>query len=315
MSLELNLEEINISLTHNESSCFRKSSHLNTHILYIVFGSTACFANFIICIILLKNRKFLRKSAFMAGYAFSETFLGVAHVVVGALRLQYHFMDIRVRVHPLYCMYRSTTLIVITSQLGSTMLILIGVERLLAAVFFKWYYNNWTPIKAWTITCLAYVACLASAVVCWLIVLNYSEDYKISLDCSSLSVSGNVYSIYQRSLVVFSGIWVSGATLFSLILMLRKRSRSQLNDIKLKKFENKQLRMTISMTVLACVEFMFVVIPGSMLSLAIFLPKFSLIGNYASIMVCVKSTLTIFVYTIFNSTFRSNLLSTFCTQL
>lgn len=260
----MSLNETNVSSIKNESVYLGNSSNFRTHCLYIVFGSTAFFANFTICFVLLRNVKFLKTSAFLAGYAFSETFLGVAHVVVGSLRLHNVMTGTRIQIHPVHCMYRWTALNVTTSQVQSTMLILIGLERLLAAVFFNWYYKKWTSRKAWILTCLAYAYCLGSTAIIWIIVSNYCEDYKISSDCSSLSVLGNVYSIYERSLVVISGIWVSGVTLFALIVMVRKRSRSHLNDTKLKRFEQKQLRVTISMTGMACVDFVLVVIPGSL---------------------------------------------------
>lgn len=304
----------NMSLINDSSYFTEEIPTLTVQYLFIIFGSTAFLGNVTICFVLLRNIRFLKKSAFIGGFALAETVFGLGHAAAGGLRLYYlNENTIHLLVHLLYCMNRMTIFFVLTIQVGSMMMILIGAERLLATLFFDWYYKTWSNTKAWSLTCSVYLFCITSTVLCWVMVYNYPESRKITMHCLSSLVSGNSYSTYQGVLVVGSGIWISGATIYSLISFMKKKSVAQSN-MKLKQFIQKQWHITTSMTCLACVDLVLVVIPGSLLSLAIFLPHFGLIGNFASVSVCIKSTMTLFIYLIFNPSFRSNFLKAFGKQ-
>lgn len=295
-------------------SNFTTEATLTIQYLYVVFGSVAFLANATICFVLLKNIKFFKKSAFIGGLALAETIFGAGHVVAGLFRIYYiNTNSIYLLVHPLYCMNRVTIIFVLTIQLGSTMLLLIGGERLIATLLFDWYYKMWTNKKAWILTIAVYLVDIGITGICWLAVYYHSENQKISIECLATSVTGDIYSFYQGGLIVICGIWVSSTTMFSLVSFMKKRlSTIDSTNLKLKKFIQKQWHITISMTCVACADVTLILIPGSLHSLATIYPRLIFISYVASLAACVKSTMTLFIYLAFNPSFRSNFRKAFC---
>lgn len=122
----------------------------SVQIIYTILGSSSIVANSLILFIVSKKKSLLKSSAFVVGLAGADLVVGLASVIAAVYRLiilketKENFS-----VHPLFCMKRISTLMVIASQITPAMLILIGSERLLAVICFRWYYKMWTHQKAW----------------------------------------------------------------------------------------------------------------------------------------------------------------------
>lgn len=291
------------------------ASNLTAQYLYIGFAVAVLLANVTIGLVLAQNKEFFKKSALLIALAFGDSMLGIGTVIAGVLRLGYlQGSTLVFDVHPSYCLKTFTTLLIVGVQLPSVMILLMSCERVVAIVFFSWYYQNWNTRKAWYLVAAGVFFCTISISMSWVVVYSLPENATTQINCGTAAAVGPTYASYHFYLGACCGVLSTCITLFSLIVFINKRKRFQIsaND-RLKKHIKREWQITIATTVIACLDLCLVVVPNILLSIAVYYPSLLLLASYATCLLCLRSTSNLFIYLTFNSDFRSRFL--FCANV
>lgn len=308
------------NLTGNNITSSNQMQRFTIQYIYIGFATPAVVANLIILYTVCRSYKFLKKSAFITGLAFSDTLLASGVIVAGTVQiLSAKHIIAGVVVEPIFCLQQMTTLLLLGYQLPSAMVLLIGAERFVAIVFFKWYYINWTNKKAWFLTLMTCLFCIVSVACCWIIVATSRTYGSVSIMCATIKVSGKLYSFHHFGFGIFCGILAIFFTVVSLLTFWRKKMSNTVNNsvsnVRIKKFVRKQWNITLAMTCVAFFDFTLLVVPNIFIVLDTVVPSAHVFATHATSMLCIKATVNIFVYIAVYSEFRDYLVQGFSCKM
>lgn len=296
---------------NNTTVVLRTSSGISVADLhYIINGSLAIFGNAIIILILISNKDYFKRSAYLFGLASGDLINGVALMVSAVLRTGYvNLSPKNSMVSRIYCMYTITPYWIIGNQATSLMLGLIGMERFVAVKFFSWYRSRWTNKLSWITTAAVYLFCLISISVAFY--LAATTNGSTNIGCYFISVVGASYNFYNYSVSILAGILANTGTVSSLVLCLfkMKKTHSRSNN-NVQSHIKKEWRLTKAMIGMTVCDLSLVVIPNILMflisSFNINAAKYGL-QNVASIsptLLCVKGGLNLICCLIFNPEFR-----------
>lgn len=289
---------------------------LTNHYTYIGCGLSAVVANIVVVVVIFRSKLLLRKSAFAVGLSFGDIINGLALLITGFKRIQFVKQGIySALVHPIECLKGFTTLWLIGTQIPVVMMLVIGMERVMAVAFFTWYYKRWSNKIAWILTCVVYVYVCGSIGTIWMIISNLPENSTATRTCGTPTVIGYGYSMYNYGLAIVCGCIAITTTIVSLVITLKEKRRLQIvqqNNINMQRFFNKQWPITTSMACIAIFDFFMVVIPNVLLLMINFVqfpPEIKSIGAWSADLICSRSALSLIIYIIFNRDFRLSFLS------
>lgn len=282
---------------------------------YIVFGSISVVTNLTIIFILLRNIKYFKKSALIAGLATGDLIYGFSLMVIGAERvIRYYAGTDSLTIRPFDCMKNLINpLLLVGNQIPGVMFLLIGIERFLAVYCYDWYYLKWSNKFAWTLTVIMYIYCTLSVSVAVLVTLSYDINYKIGIACGTANLVGPTYSAYNYGIGIVGGLVVGVATVVAMIKFTKRKSRlvgEGYTPMNVKTHVKKQWLLTRSTLCLAVADFAFLVMPSIIITLSSgfnvnFHVNLTQLKVWALQLVCFRSILNIIIYLLLNSEFRS----------
>lgn len=287
--------------------------------VYIACGAAAALANIIVVFVLFRNKQLFIKSSFIAGLSVGDIINGLALLITGLNRTSYMTKGISSNpVHPLICLKGFTTLWLIGIQLPTVMMLLVGIERVIAVASFNWYYKKWTDKTGWLLTGAVYLYVAGSIGTLWVMICSYSENVTVSLTCATPSVIGVGYGTYNYGMAIICGSAAIVTMIVSLVFMIKKKRKfqnSNQTNVSIQKFLKKQWHITKSMACIAFFDFVMVVIPNMLLLMLTykfqFPPELRSVGSWSADLVCSRSTLSLFIHLLFNRDFRNGFLKAF----
>lgn len=287
----------------------------NSSIQYVCFGSVAIVANLLILFVLLHNVKYLKKSAFVTGLAIGDLVNGISLVATGAMRLVQEINHMSaVMVHPSYCWKILLTPIILTgNQIPGIMFFLVGTERFIAVYHYDWYYLKWTNKLAWTLTFGAYIVCLISVLASFGIAFSYSSSSVTPIACLTSSIVGPTYSAYNYGIDIIGGTVAALATIIAMVIFSKKKARVSCEtnvSASVKLHVRKQWQLSRIAFCLAVVDFGFLVIPSTMITLSggfgvNFNIRIDTLNSWSLQLVCFRSIMNVIIYLFINQEFRS----------
>lgn len=280
--------------------------------LYIIFGSCALVANFVIVFTLVSNIVLLRKSSFICGLAVGDIIKAIALIIIGVTRTEVTRLNIaNVVVSRMYCWKTIGIIVMLGNQIPAVIVLLIGLERFIAVVLFNWYYSNWNDLKAWMSTCFAYCLAFVSVISSGIIIYTSKENITVTKICYQPTVLGPIYSSYNYGLPVVCGTMSILFTLYSLVAFILKRQKIKTggnNTGNKLKLIRKQLQITITMTCIAFFDFTMVVIPFSIMIMTSFFGDLINVGYISSCLISTRATFSFIIYFVLNQGFRETFL-------
>lgn len=270
---------------------------------YSVFGTSAMVTNIFTFVVLLSNKKLLRRSALPMGISISHFLCGLGIGVHGLHRWT-HKSQLSLPVTPWECIQLVYPVFnPLAFQSMTTMLILVGVERALAIMFGNWYKQHWTPPRAWMAVACGYIYVL--------IPIGYGLSCAWAVNTKSTTLSCGLTAVYGLGLVNwnFGATVFAGITAVTLTMAGYRYDRRRIAKLPLISGERgrlkKQAKLTKALLSVACLDFILVVIPNifSFLTNATGIWPTSISG-YFNILYCLNATVTIYSYIAFNSEFR-----------
>lgn len=285
----------------------------STPIQYISFGSVAVIANCMVIFILLRNKKFFQKSAFISGLALGDLLDGLALVVNGTMRiLQGLNGTSSLLVHPSYCMITVVQpIFILGNQIPGVMFFLVGAERFLAICYFDWYYRKWSNKFAWMLTACAYIFSICSVAAAFIVAFSFDSTFKIAIACFTQSATGPVYSVYNYSVSIIGGMVAVVTTLTAMIVFTHRKAvviRSSNVSTTIKSHVKKQWHITRMALCLAVVDFCLLVIPNILVALSSWYVNTSLgaaaLRTWPLQLVSFRSILNVVIYLCINSEFQ-----------
>lgn len=266
------------------------------------FGIIAAIENVGILLVLCSTKRLLRSSSLLIGLTIGHALNGLCHAIL-AHRLQSpSAYDLRGR---LSCMLNIDNLFAALYQLLPVILVLVGIERLLAVGAPALYRAHCTSRRQWLVTAATFGVVVLSMAVhsldAWL------EPGPLIVGCAPPGMFGKEYAVYGiHGLAVLGGLAALVLTLIAVgvgrqrIKKLPTSSKSEVSRMK------RQMRLTQCMLVVSCIDVIFVAFPN----VIFFLYNVGLIeipiiyAAYASLMYCIDSVLNIVAYLLFNRDFR-----------
>lgn len=278
---------------------------------YIGCGTAAILNNLIIIFVLIRNKPLLHKSAFIVALATGDLCSGIATLVTGIVRIRYTVAGVaKKQVHLFTCLKGHASLWLIGIQIPSVMVFLIGCERVVAVQYFYWYYKRWTNKMGWILSGIVYVYVGMSYCILWVINYNLPSTATTTIFCYATYVFGRGYGSYNYGFGIICGCTSVVTTVVALVNLTSKRKlfgRSPQN-VNLQKFIGRQWRQTISMTCIAILDFILIVLPNIVLIISLYLdafpPAIKYIGVWSADLACIKSSLSCIIYICFNRDFR-----------
>lgn len=270
--------------------------------------------NLVIIFVLLRNKCFLKNSAFIAGLAVSDATSAVT-ILNGSVNNYVQVMNNMTNIlHPLQCMKEGTAMQLVLLQIPVSLIFFIGTERFLAVVRFKWFYRNWSSKKSWTLVCIAYVYGTVFFIVTWIIA--YITPSASVAYCTPGRILGPFYLAYSYGLCILAGIWLSFSSLLSLAIFI-KRKRKFVHDENLLRFIKEQWQTTVMFACIAFTDFLLIVVPIVLMMInSIF--SITALDDFTHIftqpIVSTRECLNVFIYTVVNSEFRIALKHAFRTK-
>lgn len=278
------------------------------------YGTVVILLNLAIIAILLKRKSLLKKSAFIFGLAVADFMEGLG-LVVGGISKILRTLDgsILQQVHPSACMKETIVVVLFGIQLPGVMLFMIGIERFIAIHYFKWYYKKWTNKTSWLAALFGYLFCIVSILVSVLLANLKPDKSRTTLFCIGLSVVGPEYMFFNFFVSIFGGL-IAALMTFVALVEYKMKSVQFLNALgNMKAHMQRQLRITRLMFIVAFLDFCLVVVPNVVTMLvAVFNVTFEslpAVSSWTFLMICVRSSMNLFLYLFINTEFRAVALS------
>lgn len=202
----------------------------NVNIFYehLTFGCINVILNSMIIVVLVRNRQLMKKSAFMAGLATSDTINGLGLFISACVRInRIKHEEISEPVLPIFCIQQFTALLLLDQQIHGMLFFLIGVERFIAVRYFSWYRVHWNYKGAWILTLAAYVCSLCSITFGILGTIFQPVEFYVTKLCITTSVVGEFYAIYHYCVPLIGGTAAVIMTLMAMILFNKRKKKMQ----------------------------------------------------------------------------------------
>lgn len=278
----------------------------------ICFGSIGILSNFIIFFVLLSNKAYFKKSAFIASMAFGDLLDGLSLTCLGTQRLMRSFDgSTLIMVHPSYCMKAFVVpSYMLGNQISSLMFLLGGIERFLAIHCYDWYYQKWSNKLAWVLTSSTYLYCFVSLAVAFVISYTYPPATVVPILCTVPAATSTTYTAYNYFVSITGGIAAIVGSLVAMVLFTKRKSRvrgSEIVSSSVKSHVKRQWNLTKIALFLAILDCGLVVIPA-FLSLITSNIIINVIRSWSLQLLCLRSFLNLFVYLFINSDFRASAL-------
>lgn len=283
---------------------------LETYYQYIGIGSFVILLNLLLLIVLFSNRDVMKKSAFIFGLAIGDILDGLSLFISGILRIKRTGDNtINSLVHPSVCMLEFTPLLLLGRQIPGTMFFLIGIERLFAVKYFRWYFRSWNDKISWMSTFAGYIYVAVSISVAYGMTFSLPINTTTTHSCITPNVVGAVYMSYNYSVsIVGSGVAIA-TTLTSLIVFRNRRRNMVQNSQTSSGFRlniKRQMKVTKTLLAFAVLDFFFLAVP-SILEILTAIIKIITTTGFGYLMlqiVCFRGSLNIFIYLLVNRDFR-----------
>lgn len=290
------------------------TSTFNKRVIQASISSLAVTLNLLVLLVLARDRKLLKRSAFLFGLAMGNLLVALAFFVSAIHRIAMMLSGM-ISVHTTisFClMTLIPELYYLAFCVPSLVLLGIGVERFVAVKCAGWYFTKWAPGKNWYVLGIVCICSLVSAGVVCIWGLLYVQG--ITYECLWTRAAGDGFAAYFYMVSIVGGVCAVIATLVAFWI-----GRYRLKNLPVsystnetRKRAQKQLQLTKAMLSVACLDFCFVVTPNVFLLLTVvFNVTIVNASTYALYAYNANAVLNMLGHVVFNSEFRKSAIKFF----
>lgn len=280
--------------------------------LYIPCATISCVCNCFIIFIIVRERKLLKKSSFHIGLSLGDLMDNLALLTEGIYKYVHssHSRSYLI-VHPSYCMTNSAVPVVLLGmQIPGAMYYLVGLEMILAILFYKWFSENWTNRITWRLTVTAYFLCFFYLSLAFVISFTSNVASQVSVTCEMTDVLGLTYT-YCSYIISTGGVifTIVGASICAIAFRKRKNTVVNISNSMKTKMEQQAKQSTV-MCLLALMEFGWNTVPNILFHWCGYLEKERKFHELFYLKL-ISSVCSVLIYILFDKEFRTKFFKTF----
>lgn len=273
---------------------------------YIVLGASVILLDFVIFIVLLKDRSLLNQSSSVFGIALGNFIQGLYLLWNGLYHVVY-VADLTMPASTEACLgYLFPVLFPLGLNTSASFLCLGGVERFLAVNYPVWFHKHWSNKTGWSVTAAVFGGCLVPALIGTGLALE--GVVTITFQCSARDIFGVHFVLFCSLFTAFGGASGAVLTLIGLIRGLKRLRKTEYASGDAGRLK-RQIQLAKSMLMISVSDLGLVAVPSllSALTLAnlvnIELPSSMKVFNsfYTN---CANAMATFLALVMFNRSFR-----------